>query len=1023
MPARNVIEIVVRVVDQATAGLKSVTTQVSGLGGRINQALGGMSKLAKQALVFAGVGGAIYAAGAAFRKMFGAIEANETAIAQLEAGIRSTGGAAGFTVDQLQEMAARFQDITAYGDEAINQMQSVLLTFTKIRGDQFEEATLQIANLASRLKVDLQAAALQVGKALNDPVLGISMLSRAGIQFTATQKEVIKSLVETNQFVEAQKIILAELETQFGGSAEAARKTFSGALAAVGNRFSDLFEASKNTVQPATLALNDLEKTLNDPGLKEGFQTLLALMLQLVNISAKVGGALASAFGGLGERARETTLNAAVDAKKVYQQLLAKPADERYGFLDKLFGFDKTEAEIRAELQRIEATILKYRSPGLVGARGRADVAQIPTPKDIPPILQPDVQKEIEKAVKSARTSFENQSDAIKENIKVLQDFINEYSNLAPAARDAAGVSESMLANARNALSKLQSDLADVRTDQLASKLEITSISAKRVLDDMASATSEFSERTRTDAQRAADAWLSFRADLETALARGDFGEGTRAAEEYNKRITEYLDKNLELAEVTSKKVQVPMQELSVAGKRAVENLQDAFSDFFVNMDGGFRGLLQNVLRVFQKIVAEAAAARLVKAFNIEGLIKKAEAPGRKAAQAYAEKVFAEISDESQATPGALAKAGGPKVATAGPVEDRTRPIVEQIKRDTSDTTGAISETTAAVTKSGGELQAIIAENTRSAASTAQQQCACVCECIRGLADVLRDVAPQLADEVRGIKIEVPAQTVAERPLPELPQLPEIVVTAPPVEVPPIEVPKIEIPPIEAPPLTLPDLPDFETTNGAIRVYDTSSDKSVADTVSASGEGVQSTIRDSATSTSGAVGRVIKDAAGAIGGDVRGTGQAIINTLFKVMSGGSGFFEDFLSNFGSALLGGAMGGGGARAGGGTVGPARTLPDMPVYRASGGMVPVRVGEEGPETVLLPGGSKVVNERQAAYQAQPVTINYMPQYSIVIEGAEDALETEQRLQAYLAKRDARLKAEMMGMMKENGFGRMR
>ena len=46
--------------------------------------------------------------------------------------------------------------------------------------------------------------------------LGLRALARPGIQFNEAQEDVIKSLVAKGQNAEAQRIILAELEKQFG---------------------------------------------------------------------------------------------------------------------------------------------------------------------------------------------------------------------------------------------------------------------------------------------------------------------------------------------------------------------------------------------------------------------------------------------------------------------------------------------------------------------------------------------------------------------------------------------------------------------------------------------------------------------------------------------------------------------------------------------------------------------------------------------------------------------------------------
>ena len=118
------------------------------------------------------------------------------AIQKVEAALASTGGVSRQTSEGLQAMAARLQEITTHGDEAILAMQAVLLTFTNIRGARFEQATTAILNMASALGTDLKSAALQVGKAFNDPVRGVSALAKAGIQFTDQQRAQIRAMVE-----------------------------------------------------------------------------------------------------------------------------------------------------------------------------------------------------------------------------------------------------------------------------------------------------------------------------------------------------------------------------------------------------------------------------------------------------------------------------------------------------------------------------------------------------------------------------------------------------------------------------------------------------------------------------------------------------------------------------------------------------------------------------------------------------------------------------------------------------------
>lgn len=161
---------------------------------------------------------------------------------QTEAVIKSTGGVAGKTVAQIEELSKALSKVSGIDDEVIQAGENILLTFTKIQDVNFDAATQAALDMSVALGQDMNSAAIMLGKALNDPIAGISSLSRSGVQFTEQQKDVIRALVETGQTAEAQKIILAELETQFGGSAEAFGTTFEGALGRFESSLGDIQE-------------------------------------------------------------------------------------------------------------------------------------------------------------------------------------------------------------------------------------------------------------------------------------------------------------------------------------------------------------------------------------------------------------------------------------------------------------------------------------------------------------------------------------------------------------------------------------------------------------------------------------------------------------------------------------------------------------------------------------------------------------------------------------------------------------
>jgi hypothetical protein len=235
-------------------GAKAVESALDALGKSATEATGDLKKmdgmLGGLGSTLAGLAASIGAA-AIFQRIATETAEAEFATAQLNAALKSTRGVSGQTVEALAEHASALQLLSVYDDDVIAGAQAMLLTFTRISGDTFPKATEAVLNVAQAMGTDLKSAAIQVGKALNDPILGVSALARSGIQFTEAQREMIKQMVETNRLAEAQRIILAELETQFGGSAKAARDTFGGALQALQN---DIGNALTLTGQSASLA-------------------------------------------------------------------------------------------------------------------------------------------------------------------------------------------------------------------------------------------------------------------------------------------------------------------------------------------------------------------------------------------------------------------------------------------------------------------------------------------------------------------------------------------------------------------------------------------------------------------------------------------------------------------------------------------------------------------------------------------------------------------------------------------------
>jgi hypothetical protein len=116
---------------------------------------------------------------------------------------------------------------TAVDGDLIRSTQAKLLTFANLSktadqvGGAMDRATLAAIDLAAAGFGEAEQNAVQLGKALQDPVKGITALARSGVTFTEQEKEKIATLVESGKVLEAQNMILSAIETQVGGTAAA----------------------------------------------------------------------------------------------------------------------------------------------------------------------------------------------------------------------------------------------------------------------------------------------------------------------------------------------------------------------------------------------------------------------------------------------------------------------------------------------------------------------------------------------------------------------------------------------------------------------------------------------------------------------------------------------------------------------------------------------------------------------------------------------------------------------------------
>lgn len=251
--------------------------------GKVSASTGG---ILKGALIGGAVFKGIDALTNGFRDAAAAVKEQEQLSAQTAAVLKSTGGAAGVTATQVTKLADSIEKKSLLDAEAIQNGQNLLLTFTNIRNeagkgnDVFNQTTQVMADMATALGSDPKSAAQQLGKALNDPVKGISALSRSGVTFTDQQKKVIARLQETGDTAGAQKVILKELNKEFGGSAEAAGKTAAGQFKHFKDMVDGVFESIVRVAIPILLKLATFLST-NLPKAVDAVRPYLEKMVDL----------------------------------------------------------------------------------------------------------------------------------------------------------------------------------------------------------------------------------------------------------------------------------------------------------------------------------------------------------------------------------------------------------------------------------------------------------------------------------------------------------------------------------------------------------------------------------------------------------------------------------------------------------------------------------------------------------------------------------------------------------------------
>ena len=218
-----------------------------------------------------------------FARMAEEAQAANNRLDQISHSMGLFGSETGKVTDRLKAFAEANELTLGIDADIIKNTQSKLMTFKELgatadeAGGAFDRATKAALDLAAAGFGQAETNAIQLGKALNDPIKGITALTRSGITFTESERELIRTLVESGNTLQAQEMILAAIETQVGGTAEATvtstakmELAFARIGDSIGTAVLPMFEEFANFIVEVTPQIEGFFMSLTDPTTEVG---------------------------------------------------------------------------------------------------------------------------------------------------------------------------------------------------------------------------------------------------------------------------------------------------------------------------------------------------------------------------------------------------------------------------------------------------------------------------------------------------------------------------------------------------------------------------------------------------------------------------------------------------------------------------------------------------------------------------------------------------------------------------------
>ena len=322
--------------------------------------MGEMSKMLKSAFSVVGITASIGAVVSFGKKSVQAADDANKKFSVLQNTIEATGASTWTSVEELDKMAQAYAQTTNYSVSEVEKMQSVLLGFRNITDETFREASDAIMDMATVMGMDLTSAVQTVGKALDDPIKGLDSLRRQGFAFTDEQKLELEVLVKTGKQLEAQKIILEELSTTYGGAAKAGQSAF----AQMQHSMDALMESVGNRIIPIIRAVTG-EMSGGVEKITEFFNS--ATFDRIIDILANIAEKVRTVFSGIVEYISGIFTQLGELSAKVNFSPFIRVLDTLYGLVVAIFEKIK---------ERIDESIKDFSLifSGISGAMGEGEI-------------------------------------------------------------------------------------------------------------------------------------------------------------------------------------------------------------------------------------------------------------------------------------------------------------------------------------------------------------------------------------------------------------------------------------------------------------------------------------------------------------------------------------------------------------------------------------------------------------------------------------------------------------------------